>query len=77
MFGDEIRKEAGIKDIRNGEHRLLQKQIDLLHEDVKEISKCVKHQNIISAKNEAVSALNFKLIVVLFTAFAGLVYVIL
>jgi len=39
---NDIRKENGLPDVKNGEHRILQKQIDLMHEDVKEIKKDIK-----------------------------------
>jgi len=66
------RTDNGIPDIRNGEHKLLQKQIDLMHEDVREIRDNIKIFGPMCAKNETRSHINTKLIFVVLTAICGL-----
>jgi len=59
------RTENGIPDIKNGEHKLLQKQIDLMHEDVREIKDSVKEIVPICSQNETRSKINTKIVFVL------------
>jgi len=62
-----LRKEAGIRDIPNGEHRVLQLQIDFLHSDVRYIKEHVE----CGVKADIKSNLNFKLLCLLFVAVIG------
>ena len=63
------RTENGIPDLKNGEHKILQKQIDLMHEDIIEIKKSVQTMVPLCSKNETRSKMNSKLI---FVVIAGL-----
>lgn len=65
-----LRTDNGIPDLQNGEHRLLQKQIDLMHEDVIFIRQTIGKNSPIVAAASARSKSNFKLICVMF---AGMV----
>ncbi len=56
-----LRQDSGIEDIKNGEHRLLQKQIDLLQDDVHYIRENIP--DVVEANTR--SKTNFKLICLL------------
>ena len=60
------RTDNGIPDLKNGEHRLLQKQIDLMHEDVIFIREAMATNAPIVASTSARTHTNFKLICLLF-----------
>ena len=62
------RTENGIPNIPNGNGKILQKQIDLLHEDVIEIKKDVKIIVPLCAENKTRSSMNSKLVFVLIAA---------
>ena len=61
------REEKGIKLIRNGEHRILQLQLDLQGESLDKIEK--KLDRIVGADER--SKINFKLICLMFVAVLG------
>ena len=56
------RQDMGVPDIKNGDGKILQKQIDLLHEDVSYIKQ---HITVVGEANGR-SKTNFKLICLLF-----------
>lgn len=59
------RTENGIPDIKNGVNKILQMQIDLMHEDVREIKDSIKVFGPICSKNETRSKMNTKITFVL------------
>ena len=69
-----MRREIGLPDIKNGDGKILQKQIDLLHTDV----NYIKQNIMMVGEANGRSKTNFKLICLLFAggitlAGAGLV----
>lgn len=68
---NDIRKANGIPNCKNGDHKYIQKQIDLMHEDVIVIRKTIEKFGPMAAKNEERSSTNFKLICVIFAAIIG------
>ena len=57
-----LRQDNGIRDLKNGEHRLLQKQIDLMHEDILFIRETISVNSPIMGSVLARRKTNFRLI---------------
>ena len=69
----DAREEAGIKTVRNGEHRILQLQLDLHGKSLDKIDK--KLDRIVGADER--SKMNFKLLCIMIVAVLGVYTVVL
>ena len=69
---EDIRKGNGIPNIKNGEHKILQMQINSLHTDIKYIKKGIDKLVPDTASNTTRSELNFKLICIIFVGMVTL-----